>query len=234
MRLKGPDRKAAYSLVYSSFHVVAKLPFVQNKWIHLPVWIELMKIHTPIICRIKDFSSGALKRVTKKNMVSTSFTMVNPDGYYLVRGRKTIRGRPQYCDALLVTEPGTLPQLSLTILWQHKVIIDLTPSWCTCNCIPSEYSARSITPPPLPIKQNRRSKAPLSLPNQQNSRSITPTPKSSKQQAKRGSFVPTISVQNDSAIPISTNPVALTPSPNQRKQRSTTPSPSPSQKRADL
>ena len=73
MRLKGPDSKAAFSLVYSSFHVVAKLPFVQNKWIHLPVWIELMNIHTPGICRIEKFSSDALKRVMKKNMVSTKF-----------------------------------------------------------------------------------------------------------------------------------------------------------------
>ena len=41
---KSTDRKTNYSIVLS-FHHVARLPFVQNKWISLEVWLDLMKDH---------------------------------------------------------------------------------------------------------------------------------------------------------------------------------------------
>ena len=152
---KGPERNANYALIHLSFKIVARLPHVQNKWLHLPVWIELMRMHTPEIELVNSLTNAMLKRAMKRDKVSTSFTDINLNGYYYGRAKLKVKGKSQHVDAILVTEPGTLPQLSSTILWHCQVIIDLLPSWCTRTRAPN-LATRSITPPPpLPKRQRR-------------------------------------------------------------------------------
>ena len=139
------DRNAHYSLVNTAFHVVAKLPYVQNKWINFAVWVELMHLHTPEVNTNERLTVSIFKRSitnAKRNMVSCNMTHVNEHGYYYNRKRKVIQGKSQYVDAILVTEPGSLPQLSNTIMWHDQIIIDLPPSWCTRKRAP-----KTITPP---------------------------------------------------------------------------------------
>ena len=83
---KGPERNANYALIYSSFEVVARLPHVQNKWLCLPVWIELMQIYTPEIELVNTLTNAMMKRAMKReNNVSTSFTEINLNVYYYGR-----------------------------------------------------------------------------------------------------------------------------------------------------
>ena len=157
---KGPERNANYALIYSSFEVVARLSHVQNKWLCLPVWIELMQMYTPEIELVNTLTNAMMKRAMKReNNVSTSFTEINLNVYYYGRAKLKIKGKSQHVDAILVTEPGALPQLSSTILWHRQVIIDLPPSWCTGTRAPN-LATRSITPPPpLPKRQRRLTNA---------------------------------------------------------------------------
>ena len=137
----------------SSFHLAAKLPLVQNKWIELGIWLELMKHITPNIDVVNRIVKSNFKRAMtndKNNMTSSNLRVANVNCYYHVRSKMKVRGKPQYVDAILVTEPGQLPSLSQSIAWHHEVIIDLPPSWCTRFRLP-----RSITPPP-PSQQRRR------------------------------------------------------------------------------
>ena len=130
------DRNAYYSIINSSFHAVAKLPFVQNKWIIFPVWVELMNLHAPEVNSIEELTNSTFKRAMtnpKRNMVSSNLTHINSHGYYYARTKRKIKGKSQYIDAILVTEPGKLLQLSNTIMWHEQLIIDLPPSWCTRN-----------------------------------------------------------------------------------------------------
>ena len=108
------DRNAYYSIINSSFHAVAKLPFVQNKWIIFPVWVELMNLHAPEVNSIEELTNSTFKRAMtnpKRNMVSSNLTHINSHGYYYARTKRKIKGKSQYIDAILVTEPGKLPQL---------------------------------------------------------------------------------------------------------------------------
>ena len=119
---KSTDRKTHYSIGFSSFHHVAYLPFVQNKWISLEVWIDLMKGHiynTDDV--IRQLSKSDFKRAmtpTNFNMTSSSLQIENFNGYYYQRTNKKVRGiSQQHVDVILVTKPGALPRLSQRISW---------------------------------------------------------------------------------------------------------------------
>ena len=144
------ERAAMYSLVFSSFDLVANLPHVQNKWISLQVWLELMKLHTLDL----DVNKSTFKRAMtndKINKTSSNLTIVNDNGYYFARSKVMIEGRYQNVDAILVTTPGALPQRIQCISWRRAIIMHLPPSWCTRTRIPTP---RAITPPP-PSKRSR-------------------------------------------------------------------------------
>ena len=140
-----------YSLVFSSFDLVANLSHVQNKWFSLQVWLELrMKLHTLDL----DVNKSTFKRAMtndKINKTSSNLTIVNDNGYYFARSKVMIEGRYQNVDAILVTTPGALPQRIKCISWRRAIIMHLPPSWCTRTRIPTP---RAITPPP-PSKRSR-------------------------------------------------------------------------------
>ena len=115
-----PGRASFYSLIFSSFHSVAKLPYVQNKWIEMKVWIELMKLHNfPQLDIIQNITKDKFKRAmlnTDSAMLSTNFKEINSHGYYYGRSKIKISRKSQYADAVFVTEPGQDCHSSLRLL----------------------------------------------------------------------------------------------------------------------
>ena len=59
-------------------------------------------------------------------MVSTNMKEVNENGYCFNGANINLDGREsQHINAILITQPGKLPWLSLTLNWKRMIIIDL-------------------------------------------------------------------------------------------------------------
>ena len=145
------ERHSFYFIVCATFDQVAKLPYVQNKWISIGVWLELMKKHAKNDV-IDSLNQGGLKRVmtsSRTNKVSSDIRIINESGYYHQRTGVRVNGKPQSIDAIFVTEPGRLPRLVHTLNWQCNIIIELPPSWS-----PSQTSIRTVSPTPQRRKTN--------------------------------------------------------------------------------
>ena len=145
------ERKFLKSIVTGTFDVLAKLPFVQNKWISTDVWFILAQQRLNIS---SDINESYFRRILfeKDSKILQNMSITSADGYYAQSMKKRDGGKRQVIHAILVNEPGTLPVLSQVIKWHAQVIMCIPPSWCTrSNCI-------SPTPPPpaAPAQQRRR------------------------------------------------------------------------------
>ena len=144
------ERNFLKSIVTGTFDVLAKLPFVQNKWISTDVWFILAQQRLNIS---SDINESYFRRILfeKDSKISQNMSITSADGYYAQSMKKRDGGKRQVIHAILVNEPGTLPVLSQVIKWHAQVIMCTPPSWCTrSNCI-------SPTPPPpaAPSQQRR-------------------------------------------------------------------------------
>ena len=149
------ERRSLYSLIYSAFESVANLPHVQNQWISIGVWLELIKLNTGGNDTIDKLNKSGLKRVLTSNTskVSKSVKLVSESGYYYQKTSLKVNGKTQNVDAIFFTELGVLPQLVHTLNWHRLIIIELPPSWHLPLATRTQASIRSITPPP---SQRRR------------------------------------------------------------------------------
>jgi hypothetical protein len=68
--------------VHRFFGTVAYLPHVQNEWILLKVWIDLMKMSTNSNDIIDKLNTGGFKRVMTSHMsrVSLNLRVISEDG----------------------------------------------------------------------------------------------------------------------------------------------------------
>ena len=142
-------RKLFKNIAIGAFDQLAKLPFVQNKWISSNVWYELALQRHNIDSEI-DASYFRRLLLASDSKISNDISVSNEHGYYSQTNKLWIGGRRQLVHAILVTEPGTLPRLSQAVSWHAQVIMCMPPSWRThSNC---------ITPPPpaAPAQQRRR------------------------------------------------------------------------------
>ena len=98
---------------FLSFSVAADLQHVQNQWIKLSVWLDLMKNVAPHLDVVSQLARDKFKRAMLNkdyNMVSTNMKEVNENGYYYNSAYINLDGRgSQHVNAILVTQPGELP-----------------------------------------------------------------------------------------------------------------------------
>ena len=144
------ERKVLKNIVTGAFDALAKLPFVQNKWISTDVWFKLAEQRLNICSEINE---SYFRRILfeKDSKISQNMSITSPDGYYAQSMKNRNGGKRQFIHAILATEPGILPALSQVIKWHAQVTMCIPPSWCTrSNCV-------SPTPPPAaPVQQRRR------------------------------------------------------------------------------
>ena len=125
------ERRAAKLLIDQCFSAVANLPFVQGKWICIKIWYQLIlqNVNEDFNVQINE---GYFKRVLiESGKVSTNLSVESENGFYYRSAKCKKGGKSQTFHAILVTEPGSLPQLSPLTFWINNIIIDLPPSWCT-------------------------------------------------------------------------------------------------------
>ena len=108
------ERKVLKNIVTGAFDALAKLPFVQNKWISTDVWFKLAEQRLNICSEINE---SYFRRILfeKDSKISQNMSVTSADGYYAQSRKKNDGGKRQVVHAILVTEPGTLPVLSQVI-----------------------------------------------------------------------------------------------------------------------
>ena len=151
------ERQLAKSIANTSFVEVAKLPFVQNKWISTRVWFELYKQKVNMNTELIDHSYFKRTLVATDSFVRNDLSIASECGYYWQASKIPIGGgNHQRVTVILVTEPGRLPRLSTISNWHAKVIISMPTSWCTrSNCITPPPPSQ---PPPLLLPSPKRSR----------------------------------------------------------------------------
>ena len=85
--------RSNYLSIFSSFHAAARLSHVQNKWIGLNVWTELMRGVTPHLDVVRKLTKDKFKQAILKheyNLVSTNMIKVNENVYYYNESKITI------------------------------------------------------------------------------------------------------------------------------------------------
>ena len=87
---KGLDWPLFHSMVFALFHTIAKLLYVQNKWIEMKVWAEIIKIQMSHLDAIQKTTKGNFKRsmlIIDTDMLSTYSKDVNKHGYSYGRSK---------------------------------------------------------------------------------------------------------------------------------------------------
>ena len=103
------EQQARLRLVNGSFDRIAKLDFVQNKWILFDVWIDLLRKYNENNEEISSLGNASIKRLLRK---SERFSENNhsPSGYYyrFRKKRKMVEGISQSksIQAILVAGKG--------------------------------------------------------------------------------------------------------------------------------
>ena len=111
-----------------AFDQLAKLPFVQNKWIASHIWYELVLQRLNMDAEIDEIYFRRLL-LASDGKISNNMSIPNAHGYYAQTRKFWVGGKRQTVHAILVTGPGELPGLSQVINWHTQVIICLPPSW---------------------------------------------------------------------------------------------------------
>ena len=76
------ERQLAKSIANTSFVEVAKLPFVQNKWISTRVWFELYKQKVNMNTELIDHSYFKRTLVATDSFVRNDLSIASECGYY--------------------------------------------------------------------------------------------------------------------------------------------------------
>ena len=129
------ERKLFKNIASDALDQLAKLPFVQNKWIATNVWYELCLQRLNMSSDIDEIYFRRLL-LASDGKIANNMSIPNAHGYYSQSRKFWFSGKRQTMHAILVTGPGELPRLSQAVNWHTQVIMCLPPSWRTrSNCI---------------------------------------------------------------------------------------------------
>ena len=155
MKLRG-EAAARSLLVNESFDLVAKIPFLKNKWITTQAWFNLIKKEVPN-CAINDVT---LRWFTAYLLNSGKFIQdsnyPSPDGFYSRKRKMKLDGMiaQKTITCFLVTNAGELPPINGGRCWTESIITAIMPSHVrTRSGIHSTYT--QISSSNVAIKRKR-------------------------------------------------------------------------------
>ena len=155
MKLRG-EAAARSLLVNESFDLVAKIPFLKNKWITTQAWFNLIKKEVPN-CAINDVT---LRWFTAYLLNSGKFIQdsnyPSPDGFYSRKRKMKLDGMiaQKTITCFLVTDAGELPPINGGRCWTESIITAIMPSHVrTRSGIHSTYT--QISSSNVAIKRKR-------------------------------------------------------------------------------
>ena len=128
MHLRG-EKLARSLLVNDSFDQVAKIPFVQRKWIAAEAWFELIKKEVPN-CAITDISLRWFKTyLLNSGRFIQDSNFHSPDGFYARQRKMKLDGMTtqKTITCFLVTEAGQPPPITSKD-WTESIITAVIPS----------------------------------------------------------------------------------------------------------